>query len=456
MKKILFTIIGIVIYISLFSQTEDTICQSFNLFIDSTNATLETYVYKNCESQELYMLAGANFIENDSTYHQSIDSLEINWVINDTLTIIGNPLIYNFNSSDINTIRYYAIDQMTCQSRTEQIFYQNYPNFDFSDVSLNDDTVNLGDTVYLSGITLNYLSYTDYSNPMYVPDYGDGLPFSDTLSVSGIGDTINNINDIPDICINIEHSYLGDLVIDITCPNGTNVTLEAQGGGGVNLGEPIEINFDTTYGIGWDYCWSTNPVYDEMKIEADSGAYTTLPPGSYKASDDLSNLIGCPINGDWILTITDNWSLDNGFIFNWGIENNNRDSQFSYYIFNNIENNNTVTPYTTGLNEYNLEIHQGTCVYDTVLNVFVQPTLFVNENTSENISVFPNPAKDILNINNLTHESTLYIYDLSGQILIINDLKEINNKVNISKLPKGIYFCKVLGNNNYNFKLLVD
>jgi len=463
MKRSLFTIIGVVLYLSLFSQTKDTICQSYNLYIDSTNSTLETYVYKNCISQELYMLAGANFLENDSTYHQSIDSIEIKWIIDDTIIIYGNPLIYNFDDYGVHIIKYNALDQFDCSSETEITYYQNYSEIDFSDISLSDDTVSLGDTVNLLGVNLSYSLSNDYSlSPICIPDSNNGttiIPFIDTLSIVGYGLVINSFEDIPEICLNIEHSFLGDLNIELVCPNGQAVTLHeftsGGSGGGTFLGEPIDDDMDTTAGIGYDYCWSTNPIYNTMTEESIN--YSTLPQGSYQSNDDLSNFIGCPFDGAWILIIEDHWASDNGFLLGWEIGNNNSNSQFDYYIFNNIENNDTVIPSVTGVNEYNLEIHQGTCVYDTVLSVFVQSGLYVNESINSEISIFPNPAKDILNINGLMKESsTLYVYDLSGQVLMINELNEINNKVNISILSKGIYYCKVLGSENYIFKLIVD
>ena len=62
------------------------------------------------------------------------------------------------------------------------------------------------------------------------------------------------------------------------------------------------------------------------------------------------------------------------------------------------------------------------------------------------LSVFPNPTSDIINIKaniNLVINK-LYIYNLNGRLLkeSTTDL----NKINISELSKGIYLLKVVSN----------
>ena len=37
----------------------------------------------------------------------------------------------------------------------------------------------------------------------------------------------------------------------------------------------------------------------------------------YHPDDSFSNLIGCPLNGDWYIEVQDGWNIDNGYIFGW-------------------------------------------------------------------------------------------------------------------------------------------
>ncbi|MDY0141145.1 MAG: C10 family peptidase [Bacteroidales bacterium] len=68
--------------------------------------------------------------------------------------------------------------------------------------------------------------------------------------------------------------------------------------------------------------------------------------------------------------------------------------------------------------------------------------LGVENNIMSDISIYPNPAKNQLNIVGLVDNSNITIYDLSGKVM-----KEIsaNNRVscNISDLSSGIYFVKI-------------
>jgi len=63
---------------------------------------------------------------------------------------------------------------------------------------------------------------------------------------------------------------MGDLSIEIECPDGNRLTLlpYSNHGGGTILGEPVATDLpvdgntdDTTPGIGYDYCWSLDPIY---------------------------------------------------------------------------------------------------------------------------------------------------------------------------------------------------
>lgn len=68
-------------------------------------------------------------------------------------------------------------------------------------------------------------------------------------------------------------------------------------------------------------------------------------------------------------------------------------------------------------------------------------TLGTNENSvSKSVLVFPNPAKDIINIDSKTKVSNVKIYDTNGKMLLE---KSNTNSVNISKLNKGMYIISI-------------
>ncbi|RKX19354.1 MAG: hypothetical protein DRP35_07845 [Candidatus Zixiibacteriota bacterium] len=171
--------------------------------------------------------------------------------------------------------------------------------------------------ISMIGFSQNEKAFHFTPDTTYLPD-GTGASYTTTIWVSGyvVGQTITTLNDFLGICVNMEHSYLGDLEISLTCPDSTTIILEDQGGGGTYLGIPLDYD-PSPPGIGFDYCWTPNPDYGVMSIEGNS--YSTLPAGTYASYQPLSDLIGCPLNGPWTIIVTDNWAIDDGYIFNWGI-----------------------------------------------------------------------------------------------------------------------------------------
>ncbi len=170
-------------------------------------------------------------------------------------------------------------------------------------------------SIVLSGFAQRAFHHSP--DTVYLPD-GSGVSYTTSIYVSGYapGTTITSPFDLVSVCVNMEHSYLGDLVISLMAPDGTTITLQAQGGGSTYLGEPVDSD-DSIPGVGYDYCWTPNPMHGTMSQVADS--FQTLPEGSYASYEPFSEFIGCPVNGTWTITISDNWSIDNGYIFNWGI-----------------------------------------------------------------------------------------------------------------------------------------
>ena len=175
----------------------------------------------------------------------------------------------------------------------------------------------------------------------FLPD-GNGVTYTSTLPISGFrdGETITDMEQIQQICVNMEHSYLGDLNIKIIAPSGESVVLKGgAGGSSCDLGEPVATGpVDGTAGSqmtdpgkGFDYCFSDSPDYGTMIDESNNYTHTYtdslghnltdnyLPAGVYTSEEPLSNLLGATKNGDWVIEVTDQFSLDNGYIFYWNI-----------------------------------------------------------------------------------------------------------------------------------------
>lgn len=178
----------------------------------------------------------------------------------------------------------------------------------------------------------------------FLPDVPGGTvtTYDAPLVIAGFnpGQTIANVSQIQQICLTMEHSYLGDLEISVEAPSGEIIVLKPQNGGGsCDLGEPFATgpvdgnagSLLTDPGIGFEYCFNASPIYGTMVGESNNfthtipaaggGTYTDeyLPAGSYTPDESFNGLVGADMNGTWIVHVTDQFNLDNGYIFNWYI-----------------------------------------------------------------------------------------------------------------------------------------
>jgi|JI6StandDraft_1071083.scaffolds.fasta_scaffold00330_1 gliding motility-associated-like protein len=160
------------------------------------------------------------------------------------------------------------------------------------------------------------LPTANFGGALFIPD-DQTICFGDTLLFGGFspGSTVASENDIANLFINFEHSYMGDITITFICPNGQLINVHQQGGGGTFLGEPIDNDADLTPGIGYDYFWSPTATNGTW-IDNTGG---TLPSGTYESVQSFTGLVGCPLNGEWIVEICDAFGSDNGFIFDWSV-----------------------------------------------------------------------------------------------------------------------------------------
>jgi subtilisin-like proprotein convertase family protein len=141
------------------------------------------------------------------------------------------------------------------------------------------------------------------------------------------------------ICLNLEHSNIKNLEIKLTCPNNQSVLLKKQGGPDITFaGEPVTTDNATTVIAGktYNYCFNSNPTIKKSMSQVAKDEYTYsytdnsnirhnaisyLPANDYATSEPLDQLIGCPLLGEWTLTINDiGKANDNGSFANWEIK----------------------------------------------------------------------------------------------------------------------------------------
>lgn len=179
------------------------------------------------------------------------------------------------------------------------------------------------------------ITHQNTGNGIYLPD-GEGISFETVIDISDFDPTTTiNETDSIKVCVNIEHSYLGDLEMSLISPSGKEVQLFDHLGVTTDaywLGIPNDNDYlaEDTIKAGdcWEYCWSMDSELQVLTSSLDNTIATTDPsgnfglsliPGTYKPSQDFYEFNGSPANGKWTLRITDHLEEDNGFLCSWNL-----------------------------------------------------------------------------------------------------------------------------------------
>jgi gliding motility-associated-like protein len=256
------------------------------------------------------------------------------WDIGDGTTISGQSATFSFDAPGV------YIANLNIWDTNTSVFAEGCKNDNkinqvirvstTPDISASDDTATsicYGDSSTITAVVtptpyINECTPPE-SNVTFLPD-GNGDVYNTCIVVDCFesDQTLEDISQIIDICLNIEHSYLGDLDIIIVSPNGQQAYLhQYPGGGNTYLGAPIDDG-STTPGTGADYCFSANAtslLVNGPTITAGNPANPSIAPGTYLPQQSFNQLVGSPLNGNWCITVVDNLTIDNGYIFSWGI-----------------------------------------------------------------------------------------------------------------------------------------
>lgn len=366
-------------------------CQSVRLELDSVLSShyprmeADGLSYINlCGYDTLHLVAHGVFPENDSHYHQSDENSRFIWDLGfESIETQGvNHLDYQFIAGRGYDVSVNIADALGCVSTMPVSFRVRTSKNPILGVSRigpvcsgDEMDVTFGRTSeYTIQVADSMQSQQDASmtvnDTIFLPDgvnCGSGCAYQSPVKFTSFtsGARIQSADDILYLRIKMEHSYVGDLYIELTCPEQQSVKiLNKYGTSGsaacaasipqpwgwqqttnvshsAHLGIVGDVNnsaekCDPLYnpiGQPWNYCWSenTNPAYGYSYARGNKRIYenTNIHNGVidstnveamtqvYRPDESFSQLIGCSLNGTWSITVIDGWSGDNGYISEW-------------------------------------------------------------------------------------------------------------------------------------------
>ena len=283
-----------------------------------------------------------------------------------TATNITNPI-----ASPLTTTTYtvYYTDGITDSCSSTVTINVIQPDVDAGPAQ----SICLGDQVTLNGSSTTTVvnPVTFSSSTLYnITDYSS---VTSTINATGLNMPTITATSIAQVCLDITHTFDGDLTLTLFCPGGTQLILsQANGGGGDNYTQtcftPAATNVIGTAG-------NNNPPF--------TGTYAPEGLGGF------SVLNGCLANGTWSLVVTDNAGGDIGTLNNWSITfNNNVSPTVSWNPSAGLTGANTYTPSlsptTSGTYTISLTTSPG-CTATDVVQVFVNPLPTPNAGTDKTI-----------------------------------------------------------------------
>ena len=323
-------------------------CQTILSVLDHSDPAVEpvdTGWIDICPGDRVFFWGRGAYPQNNLTYNHSDLTSDFEWDFGDGANTAGPTVSHVFEEPGGYVVQLTITDQLGCKNTnflSQRIRVAPRPDFEIASalgqicsgdtVQLNAmvDSLDANHTVSVGPGTGGFQVSGIRSDSLPLPD-GNGSSYQTTISFSDFspGQLLTDINDLEGIWVNMEHSWMRDLQINLTCPNGQSAILHdhpGQTGGEVFLGIPFENDenlIEPIPGTGADYGWQVNPDYSYTWIEyANVFVPSTLPSGSYESFEPLENFLGCPLNGAWTIEVTDLWQIDNGFIFSWSIDFN--------------------------------------------------------------------------------------------------------------------------------------
>ena len=329
------------------------------------------------------------------------------------------PSLVFVNSYDANLINSSATDIMCSPTTDLTIDFKNYGNTNLTSLDIEYSINGGAATTYPWTGNLT----PGASETVVIPNITVNPLLTNTVDVSLVspnGQTDQNLvnNDIQCTFDGMYDAPAGDITIEVITdgyPSETSWKLEENG---------VVI--------------ATSPVYTTQ------GAAQTPVTAAVSSGNNCYTFIMEDTYGDGLQSPGNYKVIDaNGSNIVWGGTNSSGGNNFTFEQSTYFEANAGVTPSWDCVGTSCVDPNTGSGQYTSLssCNAACSSTS-TDEKSTKNISIFPNPVKNTLNIQG--QMESVEIFDVFGKLV----LNSTNNTINTSNIAEGIYVVKINTNNN--------
>ena len=330
-----------------------------------------------CPYDTVHLVVNGVYPDNNFSYNQNDPTSIFTWDMGlETIDSVGlSVLDYYFTPGRGYDVAINIEDSAGCKSMMPYIFRVRTSQNPIRGLSplpeiCAGQTLNIStgydniSTVQVDTVGSEQITTLKVCDTIFLPDgidCGDGCAYQSPVTFTAFAPsaTIQSAADILYVRIKLEHSYIGDIFIGLSCPNGQMAKIMRKYGssGSANcagtiplpwgwvvtsgvsssayFGDPVDDSgggcSPTPMGTPWNYCWSDNSVngyqyasgqghvYESVNVHNNRVDSTNVAQMTqvYHPDETFSSLIGCPMNGTWAVTVIDGWSIDNGYVTEW-------------------------------------------------------------------------------------------------------------------------------------------
>lgn len=335
------------------------------------------------------------------------------------------------------------------------------PTFNITTTSLDFGSISNGSTKSLSfpitGLALTSDITVSTAAPFAVS--ADGNTYGATATIPASTSAITNAT----VYVRFAPTTPGNQTGTVTLTSGSINHTVALTGNGLDCNVPANLPFTEDFESTLNDCW--------QNIDNDGDGYTW---GSYSYSpyDGNASYASASWVNNTVLT-PDNWLItptlaipSNGATLKWYVAAQDAEYPDEYYEVKVSTNGTSLNNFTTVFSEtlttdqwdertvslanyagQNINIafvhtNSSDVFMMKIDNISVTAGVGINE-VENNISIYPNPANNILNINANSNINKVEVFNMLGQNVMTVSVNDNNTSINTSNLSKGMYMLKL-------------